>query len=418
MASVRGNRFLRNTMGLYVAMSATYLGPLVTLAYVVRVLGHSTWGQLAFAQAFAAIAAAFVSYGFNLSGAREVARHRDDRTAVGAVLSDVSTSRLVLCAGVLIATAIGWETLSTLRGVGILLWLSVVSSMLQSSSLLWFYQGLQAVRRPVVLEVGARVASVVGIIALVRGPNDAWKVPTIQALAFACAVLVEYASASRWCDVRLAPLRMTPRVLRRAFGLFVFLVCSMIASQGTFFLGFLAAAPTVAVYAGAERIARGTTSLTGPLTQAAFARISGSVAADPSRAAFDARRLLGLMLALGSALSIVTYVLAPAFVRVLLGATYSGAIVPLQIMALIPALSAIGNALGVQWLVPLGHDRALGIILFASVPLIGALAYVLVPAFGVEGMAVAEVAIESFIALAIFVVTARMRLLPWQALRK
>jgi PST family polysaccharide transporter len=205
-------------------------------------------------------------------------------------------------------------------------------------------------------------------------------------------------------------------VLRRAFGLFVFLVCSAIATQGTFFIGILAATPTVALFAGAERIARGATSLTGPLTQAVFARLSGSIPANPSRAVFDARRLFGLMLALGSVISIITYILAPAFVRVLLGASYSGAIAPLQIMALMPVLSAISNGLGLQWLAPLGHDRALGVILLASVPLIGALAWALVPAFGVTGMALAEVAMESFVAIAIFSVTAKMRLLPWQTL--
>jgi O-antigen/teichoic acid export membrane protein len=203
-------------------------------------------------------------------------------------------------------------------------------------------------------------------------------------------------------------------VLRHAFGLFVFLVCSVVATQGTFFIGLLAAAPAVALFAGAERIARGATSLTFPVTQAVFARLSSSVVADSRRAAIESVRLLCLTLILGGGISLTTYMFAPEAVQIVLGPTYSGAIVALRVMALMPILSAVSNGFGLQLLAPHGYDRALGVILLAAVGVIGGLAYLLVPVLGVNGMAVAEVAMESFVAIAIFAAASKLRLLPWQ----
>jgi O-antigen/teichoic acid export membrane protein len=408
------SRFLRNTAGLYLAMAATYVGPLVTLAYVARVLGHTAWGQLAFAQAFAAIVSAFVSYGFNLTGVRDVARFKNHSEAVGRVMADISVGRLVLSAIALIVSGLAWKLAPTIHGIGVLIWLSVASGVVQANSLLWLYQGLQAVRLPVTLEVAARVASVGLIVAFVHRPADAWRVPAIQALTFACAVGFEYAEAIRSFGLKLAPLKRVPMVLRHAFGLFVFLVCSVVATQGTFFIGLLAAAPAVALFAGAERIARGATSLTFPVTQAVFARLSSSVVADSRRAAIESVRLLCLTLILGGGISLTTYMFAPEAVQIVLGPTYSGAIVALRVMALMPILSAVSNGFGLQLLAPHGYDRALGVILLAAVGVIGGLAYLLVPVLGVNGMAVAEVAMESFVAIAIFAAASKLRLLPWQ----
>jgi PST family polysaccharide transporter len=65
-------------MGLYVLQVGSYMLPIVTIVFLARLLGPQGWGGLAFMQAFAGYVMLVVTYGFNYSATREVARHRDD----------------------------------------------------------------------------------------------------------------------------------------------------------------------------------------------------------------------------------------------------------------------------------------------------------------------------------------------------
>src|SRR6202011_2877532 len=74
----------------------TYIIPLVTIPYLARVLGAAGWGRLAFAQAFGGYLVLVMGFGFGLSATREVARYRDNRESLAAILSGVVAAKAVL----------------------------------------------------------------------------------------------------------------------------------------------------------------------------------------------------------------------------------------------------------------------------------------------------------------------------------
>ena len=64
----------KNILSLFVLQGANYILPLVTIPYLVRVLGPANFGRIAFAQAFIQYFVMLTDYGFNLSATRDIAR--------------------------------------------------------------------------------------------------------------------------------------------------------------------------------------------------------------------------------------------------------------------------------------------------------------------------------------------------------
>lgn len=405
-------------MALSAAQVATYIFPLITIPYLARVLGVAGWGLVAFAQAFGAYIALVVEYGFSLSATREVARHRENDEKLEEIMAGVLGAKGLFAVGA-VAVAFGARWLVPIfRSHPDLLWAGTFWALSQAFSMMWFFQGLERMKLVAALDFSAKALATAGIFAIVRMPTDGWKVLVLQGSGACVSFSVGMVIAYRRVHFRIPTWSTVWNTLRTGWSMFLYRSSVSLYTVGNaFILGLFVAPQFVGYYAGAEKISKAFVSLLSPVTKTLFPRLSHLIQNARAQAARLARISLAVMGVGGVTMGALIFLFAPLLIRIILGHAYAPAVPVLRILALLPPLIALNSVFGIQWMLPLGLDRAFNtIILLAGLINLG-LAIALAPGLKDIGMAWAVVATELFVSVAMYVLLRLHRLDPVSYMR-
>jgi PST family polysaccharide transporter len=272
---------------------------------------------------------------------------------------------------------------------------AIAFAALRGLSPLWFYQGIERVRRAVAVDTIGRSIAALGVFLVVHRPGDGWRVIALQAVLAALTLAVLTTWLGRHVPFRQLSAAEGLATLRENSSIFACRVSSGLYIQAnTLVLSALAAPSIVAFFGGAERIVRAAINLLQPLTQAFLPRVSFLRASSPTSANRMIRYALVGVGSVGLSMGLVAYIGAPLLVHTLLGSGYDAAIPVLRLLAILPPLIAVNTVLSMYWALPFGHERLfLGTIIAAGIANL-ALAGLLVPRWGSSGMAVASIAAE------------------------
>jgi PST family polysaccharide transporter len=392
---------VRNALSLYGAQAFTYLVSLATLPYLARVLGPEVFGLVALSQSFALWLAVVVEYGFGLSATRVLARVRDDAGQIAAISSGVMGARALLLGATLAAALAAGALVPAFRSNPVYVWWAWVIAAAYGMSPAWYFQGVERMHIPAAFETAGRVVLLAGIFVLVQKPEDGWLALAVHGVAMGLAAGLGSYALIREVGIRLPRPAAVARALRMGLSMFGFRTAvGAYTMANAFVLGLLAPPVLVGYFSGAERIARAALGLTNPLTQALYPGTSRLAARDPSAAAGLARRSLVLIGGGGIVLGAGTALAAPHLVNLLLGPGYEPAVPVLRVLALLLPLVAGSAVMGLQWMVPMGMDRAFNAVVAAAGLVNVTLAVLLAPRFGSLGMAWAVVASEAGVTVA------------------
>jgi PST family polysaccharide transporter len=391
-------RLRTSVLVLSVAHGVGLLAPLVAVPYLARVLRPEGWAPVLVAQAVALWVVLVLEFGFDLSATRALARTRHDPAGAADVVHRVQSAKFALVPLGAALVAIAFAVAPALAGRPSLLGWTIAFAVARGLDPFWYFQGLERVLGAVVVQATTRIAAALGVFFLVRGPADGAMVLALQAGFAALATLVLGVRMRGEVRFRLPSLGAARKGLTEGAPLFTFRAASgLFASANVFVLSLFAAPAAVAVFGGAERLARSGIGLLQPLTQAILPRVSHLGAADPAGARGVVRLSLRVVGLAGLVIGGVTFVFAPWIVALLLGDGYEAAVPLLRIFALLPPLVAIDTVLGLHWAVPLGHERPFVRAVVAGGLLNLVLAVALAPRAGGAGLVWAILAGEAVI---------------------
>lgn len=173
---------LANFFSLSVLQGISMLLPLITLPYLVRVLGIENFGLVNLALSFIMYFNILVSFGFELSATREVSIHREDLKKVSEIFSTVMLIKVVflifsfilLSFLILLVDSFSEYSLLYYATFGI-----VIGNMIFPS---WFFQGMERMKYITYVNVISKTIFTALIFILIKEENDYIYVPVLSSL--------------------------------------------------------------------------------------------------------------------------------------------------------------------------------------------------------------------------------------------
>lgn len=392
------SKIAHNAASLSIVQVGRKVIPLIMLPYLGRVLGPPGWGHVALAQSMGDFIAMFAEFGFILSATREIAQNRGSREKCSSIASGTIGAQAILA----VLGVLGAIVLSTwipyLHSHPRLLCAGLVYGAVQGMAPMWFFQGLERMTLAAALEVSSKVVALAGIFLLVRSPDDQWKVLALQALSPLVMVAVGIYLAHRLLDLSLPSKSTISGAMRMGWSMF--LLRSGIAAYSTLntlILGIFAPAPIVGYYASAEKLAKAIAGMTMPIRDAFYPRLSQLAVHSPD----ENKRLTRLSAVVegsgGLLLSVATYFGAGFIIRAVFGKSFSGAIPMLHILAVIPFIISLIDAIGFQSLLPAGKEKLVTKAVLAGAAVNIAFAFILASALKGVGMAISAAIAECLV---------------------
>ena len=400
---------LRNVSGLYLDVLTSYLFPLITLPYLVRVLGPRTYGALAFSQSLIAYFLVVVDYGLLISGAREAVRLKDDPSSLGLFASTVVIFRM-LVAGILLPLImlVVFHSLpdKTERFAAIILSLGVIFAAISCN---WLYLALGRMSSLATINFFVNLVVLAAIFLFVNQPKDLVVLAVILAAGPAIGNTASLGLAQHHLALRWHRPKPSDVIQFGKKGFPIFLSQASVAlytSANPFLLGLWSSRESVAFFAAGEKIVRALLRMVSPLWMALFPTMVERARKSPQELLSNATKVFFAFILITSVFTCALLAGAPSLVNLLFGERFVPAISSLRILSLLLVLVPASSILTLHILVPLGHDKTFTTITVLAGLTNVVLAAVLTPHWHHLGMAWAAVLSEALVLVVAFVIVA------------
>lgn len=396
---------VENFFSLSFLQVADYILPLITLPYLVRILGPEKFGLVAFAQAFIQYFVIFTDYGFNLSATREISINRENKDKVSKIFSSVMVvkfsllviSFLVLTGLVLVIPKFRGDWLIYLFTFGMVLG--------QVLFPVWFFQGMERMKYITFLNITAKFIFTISIFVFIRKTSDYLYIPLINSLGFLVAgVLGIWITRKDFkIDFMLPNLDTVKYHFKEGWHIFISTVSiSLYTTSNTFILGLFTNNTIVGYYSAAEKLVKAVQRLLVPISQSVYPYISKLASESKQRALNFIRKLLILVGSASFIVSLLIFVLAVSIVDIILGNQYQQSIIVLRILAFLPFIIGLSNIFGIQTMLTFNLKRAFSKILISAGFLNITLAVVLAPIYKHIGISISVLITETFVTVTMF----------------
>lgn len=362
VADVIKHKLVSNVLSLYALQGLNYLVPLITLPYILRVLGPRSFGLIALAQAVIGYAAILVEYGFNLSSARDVSIARDNPMAVSKIYWTTVATKLFLLIVTTVILAIVIALVPDLRHDWRLFALSGASILGNVVFPIWFLQGLERLREAAFAQALAKIIITASIYIFVKSSNN---------LLIAAFLMASTPLASTIVAIVLRiPLRPAhlyfPKIsdiratLANSWHMFLGNLSTTAYGQTNILvLGFMCDTRAAGYYSFAYRLIQAIQGLSSPITQAIFPQASVLFVTEPKSVWPYVRRLAWILLPPTFFVSLLLLIFTPQIVVFIGGDAFINAVPIIRIMSILPILISTATILGFIVMMNIGLSNQL-----------------------------------------------------------
>ena len=270
---------LNNFFSLTLLKVLTYILPLITFPYLIRVLGVEKFGLIMFAQATMYYFEIVVDFGFNLSATREVALNAEKTNKLNEIISAVFSIKFVLLIISFLILFIVLSIFDRFTDDYLIYYYSFLKVIAFAFFPVWFFQGIEKMKYVTWINIVSKTIYTILIFVFIQAESDYLLVPLINGFGFFIgSLLALYYVFKHFKHVFVFN---SFAIIKQHFidsSMFFLsrVSVSLYTSSNTFVLGLVASNLTVGYYAIAEKLYIVIRQLYQPIVQVIYPYISKS----------------------------------------------------------------------------------------------------------------------------------------------
>jgi len=407
-------RLLENFISLSTLQGINYILPLITLPYLVRVLGPEKFGLIAFAQSFIQYFNILTDYGFNLSATREISIYRDNKEKISEIFSSVMMIKVGIMVISFLILSLLVFTMPKFRSDWLVYFFTFGIVFGNVLFPIWFFQGMERMKYITILNIVAKGIFTICIFVFIRKMADYLYVPLINSMGFLVAGGLSLKIVSKDFGIKfiLPSFGAIKHQLKEGWYIFISTVAiSLYTTSNTFILGLFTNNTIVGYYAAAEKIVRAVQGLWTPVSQTIYPYFSKLYNKNQEKAKKLLVRVFGIAAMVTFLISALGCLSAPFLVPLILGKEYLPSIRVFQILIFVVFAVGVNNILGIQGLVSFGYGNKFSQVVIIAGILHLILLFIFIPKFNYLGPAIATVSSESFICIIEYIILRRLKIL-------
>ncbi|MDZ7623398.1 MAG: flippase [Ignavibacteriaceae bacterium] len=404
---------LKNFTSLSILQITNYLFPLITLPYLVRVLGPEKYGLVNFALAFTAYFVTICDYGFNLSATKEISINRENKYKISKIFSSVITIKVVLFfLSTLIFLLIVF--LFKIFQENVLLYSVALLSVLGTAFFpLWFYQGIERMKYILIISVAVRTFTTVLIFLLIKNENDFVVYAGLNTLTQILIGILGLSFALRKFGINysLPTIDQLKKQIKNGWSYFLSTIwISLYTTSNIFILGLFAPNYVVGYFAAADKIRIAFQGLFSSMSQSVFPYVNKLLSESYEKFISFNKKLFKVNAIVGVIISVTIFLLAEPIVKIVLGNEYVSSVLVLKIIGWLPLIIIMSNVMGIQTMLPLNKQNAFSFVLFLAAIINLSLSFILVPKFFEIGTSISVLLTEVFVTISFFIFLKRNKI--------
>ena len=401
------NRIKENIISLYGLQFVNYILPLISMPYLVLILGPEIYGEVIYALTVVGYFTLLVDYGFNLTGTSAVARVKNDSEKLRKIFTSVLCIKLgfILISAILIFFIYHiYGSLNLHIGIFLMTFCIVFTNVLFPT---WFLQGLEEMKFLTLCNITSRILFTIAIFWVVKNERDAIYVPMLNFFGAIISGVVSIIYLRKKLGHLLIKIgsKDINKYLKEGFGVFVSTISiSFYTLSVTLILGILETKEAVGYYGAADKLVQALKALSIPIATALYPVISYKLSKNQQLGiAYAIRNGKKLWLVMGI-LALISFFSAELIVNLIFGIEFQQSIVLLRILSIVPFLVSVSNVLGIQIMLNIDLKKEFTAAV-SSISIIGlCLTYVLINNYGMIGAAISVVIIEAIVALTFYII--------------
>ena len=335
--------------------------PLITLPYIIKVVGMSNYGAYSIAYVIVQYILLVSTYGFNFSATKQIAQNREDKDYINRIFNATLVAKLCLATVAAIFFAAVTSLIfpvtylyMVLLGLGI-----VIGDLLNP---VWLFQGMEKMRYMTLVNLSCKVLFTVLIFVFIRNEKDYLYITLFNSAGFLFAGFISLNIACKAFGISLSAPTCRDVISQLKDGWYIFLstiFMNLYRNSNVFILGLFINESMVGIYAGAEKVIKASQSIASPISNALFPYLAKSF--KQGNLLYKVLKIKKISLLMGVVLfllSTMIWLFAPLINDILLNSEPGGTIELMRLMTPVIFFGGLNYILGIVGLVNLGFQSS------------------------------------------------------------